>query len=68
MGVPPSHFNRIFHEMSHLFWGTPIYGNPHVEIHDEILCLFFRAKKRMLCIHLVGHPSNRKAFYSFTLW
>ena len=31
-GGPPksSHFNRVFHEINHPFWGTPIFGNTHM--------------------------------------
>ena len=31
-GVPPQiiHFDRIFHEINHPFWDTPIFGNIHV--------------------------------------
>ena len=24
------HFNRVFHEINHPFWGTPIFGNTHI--------------------------------------
>ena len=25
-----SHFNRVFHEINHPFWGTTIFGNTHM--------------------------------------
>jgi hypothetical protein len=35
IGVPLNHpclvgFSRILHETNHPFWGSPIYGNPHI--------------------------------------
>ena len=30
MKVPPIHFYRIFHEINHSFWGSPIYEPPFV--------------------------------------
>ena len=24
------HFNRVFHDFHHPFWGTPIFGNTHI--------------------------------------
>ena len=34
LGAPPNHpfLDGIFHEINHHFWGTPIYGNPHMEV------------------------------------
>ena len=34
IGVPPPiiHFNVIFREINHLFWGIPIYGKLHIWI------------------------------------
>ena len=34
MGKPPksSHFNRVFHEINHPFWGTPSFGNIHIHL------------------------------------
>ena len=31
-GVSPQiiHFNRVFHEINHPFWGTTIIGNTHI--------------------------------------
>ena len=36
-----SHFNRVFHYFHHPFWGTPIFGNTHLESfkNKEILLL-----------------------------
>ena len=33
VGFPPksSHFNRVFHDFHHPFWGTNIFGNTHIE-------------------------------------
>ena len=25
------HFNRVFHEINHPFWGIPIFGNTHID-------------------------------------
>ena len=25
------HFNRVFHEINHPFWGTGIFGNTHID-------------------------------------
>ena len=30
MGVPPNDLHRIFHYKPSSYWGTPIYGNPHM--------------------------------------
>ena len=32
-GTPFHHpfLDGMFHEINHLFWSTPIYGNPHIE-------------------------------------
>ena len=32
VGFPPQiiHFDRVFHYFHHPFWGTPIFGNPHI--------------------------------------
>ncbi len=40
VGKPPQiiHFNRVFHEMNHPFWGTPIFGNTHIEEKDTFFC------------------------------
>ena len=44
-GKPPQiiHFNRVFHDFHHPFWGTPIFWkHPHVEFTlEKILWTFF---------------------------
>ena len=29
------HFNRVFHDFHHPFWGSPIFGNTHICINPE---------------------------------
>ena len=33
------HFCRIFHYEHHLFWGTPIYGNPYIDSLGTSACI-----------------------------
>ena len=39
------HFSRVFHYFHHPFWGTPIFGNTHMEKHTHTLLDYFGLEK-----------------------
>ena len=45
------HFNRVFHDFHHPFWGTPIFGNTHVLEKGRVKTFFLNA---VLC--KMSHP------------
>ena len=76
--VPPNHpfVHRIFHEINHPFWGTPIFGNIHiypveldplaVEDHSEApdrLAAHFPRNKRPAGLLRSGCFFGRYVFY-----
>ena len=59
------HFNRVFHYFHHPFWGTPIFGNTHM----EILCnQHLDIKKKERCCSCVIFFLKRSASKLKTLF
>ncbi len=58
--VPPNHpsKNRVFHEINHPFWDTPIFGNTHIYVYIHHLCTLWSEFWGWWIPHLLVSPST----------
>ena len=44
---------RVFHEINHPFWGTPIFGNTHIYVH---ICPYSQNARLFVFCHILNVP------------
>ena len=73
---PPNHpfVHRVFHEINHPFWGTPIFGNIHIlrsfasETCDVLSCQIVGLAEAMACDISRGVVSRKPSGQDVACW